>query len=1531
MTRAYVTLVVTDNAAAGALVLAHRLRDLHDSRDPGQKLLCLVTSDVSANTHHALATVYEVVQVDTPRSKAALNLHLLGKPIAALSLAKVEIWNLTQYEKILYLDPDVLPLRPIDELFEFEELSAAPDVGWPDWFHTGVFVANPSRSTYAALKSMTEQDKVYEAGDQGLLNEHFQNWSMSGPSHRIPFTFNIVASAIYSYAPASKEFGKDVKMVRFSEDEKPWDWVRFQDGRKTAIAENLPQRDPLQAPELSDLGSLKNAWDTPVIMDNTDHLDERTFVYPLPPLPPITFQDEVWRSEEQHTQEQPSFIYAQSHHQPAEHTEHQEYHGHHKHQERHEYHEHHEHHQGHGHHEHQEHNIHHEHNEHQQDHGVHAPEKQDHTQEPQELEPAHIDLGHQEQSKVNDHYHHVPEENYRMLNWNPSWEEPPQEQNAVDMPDLQIYGNVWDNPQPDVQVWIPPSITELPPPPPSVDYHHQYIHSPAPQQSDEIQHLDAHPPPVFPWEEAKEVRHLLTRIWQDEQELEKRAREEEENRRIETEKAAAEAERIARESEYREQDHYQEHHNHHPGDVGTQQEVVQQAWEAKNEIIEQTISESASHPQEQPSTLDQPFVSVWDHMPDIQKYLARIGVQDAFKHSEYQPLTSENPKEDPETMDQEEHAAEEEEAESNDDSVEEYEELEEDSELDEEENEDHVKITEPVHLDIDPPPTLAQSWWGEPFAIDSMPTTPLIGKSGARSPMLPMTPRLEDDDWDDRDLIPLPLKRTSKLFQGDLSLFPESKSPKEVPKPESSLPPVDTTVKQKKKRRVKKLRKLFADEDDMIKKTPFTSAVTTPTSEKSFILPIADIKETVVESVVLPRSESFGEYKIEWASDLLKGHEGVVTPARTPSKEVVSASGSYFDGTPAASPSQKKKSKYNIYASRSTWDPLHALKSLKASGEKLLIKTKFESAETEDSDEEYAPAAYYNNDDEEDLGVLGLTFPTSRVKKEYAMSKMEDSPPNYSESVSPATPTAKGMSMNLTDKIMQEAVERRINTDIALHEAATSLVKSTEAAYNDDGYAMSPTTEEFPNFNVSATELEMSQDNSSKRRRSTAESEGQFDSQAALVREEQGKGSENESKEVPSEKLDRTSDPVHNEIIQAATDKLKQIAGIDWEAAAKEDASHMEDTKNWVFAQRHEEVITSTSASGVNDTFPISISAKEDVAKNAGEPMRPVHLDNQPANYNNEDEQDKSPKILSEVAATQQPEYPTPAVTGVDKSVPEVSVTSPSVIAETNKDITAELTKAESTSSVGMSNYRSNAPGPLSFSSDDLDESETEGQRRDELKTPTQSSFSVSTLAHSGKQALATPDDASESTSSLPEDVEQKLVDTVETLVRKVEANEPVTSATEVSAAPMDRVAAGSQLSIEGAESARSHLSNPIERQLEVPGDSIDQDDTSSDTQWLSATEGDPGSESGTSADWFSVQSFNNSANQSEDEDHQLHGGSDIHRDFLRRFVDNSDLQHEISSLDSGAPYVSTERGSTYEDPLVSDEGVSTTEDNESA
>ena len=42
-------------------------------------------------------------------------------------------------------------LRIVDDLFEREEFSAAPDVGWPDCFNSGVFVFKPSEDTYNSL------------------------------------------------------------------------------------------------------------------------------------------------------------------------------------------------------------------------------------------------------------------------------------------------------------------------------------------------------------------------------------------------------------------------------------------------------------------------------------------------------------------------------------------------------------------------------------------------------------------------------------------------------------------------------------------------------------------------------------------------------------------------------------------------------------------------------------------------------------------------------------------------------------------------------------------------------------------------------------------------------------------------------------------------------------------------------------------------------------------------------------------------------------------------------------------------------------------------------------------------------------------------------------------------------------------------------------------------------------------------------------------------------------------------------------
>ena len=79
------------------------------------------------------------------------NLTLLERPELGCTFSKLRAWTLTQFTKCVFMDADTLVLQNVDELFEREELSAAPDVGWPDCFNTGVFVFKPSKKTYDDL------------------------------------------------------------------------------------------------------------------------------------------------------------------------------------------------------------------------------------------------------------------------------------------------------------------------------------------------------------------------------------------------------------------------------------------------------------------------------------------------------------------------------------------------------------------------------------------------------------------------------------------------------------------------------------------------------------------------------------------------------------------------------------------------------------------------------------------------------------------------------------------------------------------------------------------------------------------------------------------------------------------------------------------------------------------------------------------------------------------------------------------------------------------------------------------------------------------------------------------------------------------------------------------------------------------------------------------------------------------------------------------------------------------------------------
>lgn len=225
---AYVTLVTSDSYVVGAGVLARSLQATGTKR----QIWCLAASkNLSTYSLEILRSVFDgVTEVDCIDSGDNANLALLGRPELGPTFTKLHLWRLIQFGKVVFLDADILVLKNIDDLFEREEFSACADIGWPDCFNSGVFVAIPKEETYQALMKLAEKEGSFDGGDQGLLNSFFSDWSVGPSSRRIPFIYNLTINASYSYAPAYARFKNDVKAVHFIGTQKPWTYYRLSDG-----------------------------------------------------------------------------------------------------------------------------------------------------------------------------------------------------------------------------------------------------------------------------------------------------------------------------------------------------------------------------------------------------------------------------------------------------------------------------------------------------------------------------------------------------------------------------------------------------------------------------------------------------------------------------------------------------------------------------------------------------------------------------------------------------------------------------------------------------------------------------------------------------------------------------------------------------------------------------------------------------------------------------------------------------------------------------------------------------------------------------------------------------------------------------------------------------------------------------------------------------------------------------------------------------------------------------------------------------
>ena len=208
---------MSDSYLPGAAVLAHSLRDAGTA----YKLAVLVTLEtLSADTITQLKLLYDyLIPVERIRTPNPANLYLMGRPDLTFAFTKIALWRQTQFRKIVYLDADVVALRALDELFAIDApFAAAPDIGWPDAFNSGVMVITPDMGEYWALQTMAATGDSFDGADQGLLNQYFEH----RPWQRLKFTYNCTPNAEYQWEPAYRYYKRDISAVHFIGKNKPW-------------------------------------------------------------------------------------------------------------------------------------------------------------------------------------------------------------------------------------------------------------------------------------------------------------------------------------------------------------------------------------------------------------------------------------------------------------------------------------------------------------------------------------------------------------------------------------------------------------------------------------------------------------------------------------------------------------------------------------------------------------------------------------------------------------------------------------------------------------------------------------------------------------------------------------------------------------------------------------------------------------------------------------------------------------------------------------------------------------------------------------------------------------------------------------------------------------------------------------------------------------------------------------------------------------------------------------------------------------
>lgn len=178
---------------------------------------------------HSLAI--KCIDVDVPdiaKSISEIN-KKYGVSNWTQTFAKLSMFDLVEYDKLVFLDSDMMIMKNIDHLFQLDAFSAVVAgqayPGHETWRHlnSGLLVVEPEPGLKERLVATIPSEVSKPLGDQDIIQAYQSNWPNENRLH-LKESYNLFIDCIDYYIRHGILQESDIYVIHFEGGQKPWKW-----------------------------------------------------------------------------------------------------------------------------------------------------------------------------------------------------------------------------------------------------------------------------------------------------------------------------------------------------------------------------------------------------------------------------------------------------------------------------------------------------------------------------------------------------------------------------------------------------------------------------------------------------------------------------------------------------------------------------------------------------------------------------------------------------------------------------------------------------------------------------------------------------------------------------------------------------------------------------------------------------------------------------------------------------------------------------------------------------------------------------------------------------------------------------------------------------------------------------------------------------------------------------------------------------------------------------------------------------------